>query len=244
MSFLIDDAVPEWVLLDEDLFDVVLANAIHNACQHGKEEGSVEIHVNVTNNALVISVFNMPGTKNAELMILQHEKGHNFLLEEAEHTAAYYQLGTNQSTYLGLGEVVQAASVLNASVSLVFADNKVKFRMELELLIATATSAVPALPPLPAGMQLICADDDPAPRAGYKGLIRKLNVDKERCMILGKTYEEAMHLPETVLQLAAKHGDSNVICILDQVFPHSPCQALQWLALKSLASPIIISNDP
>ena len=228
VSFVIGQSVPQWVLFDEDLFDVVLANVLHNACQHGKQEGAVEICVNfdVTKSTLAISVSNEPGAKHVESMALQHEKGPNFLFREVEHTAAYYQLGTSQSTYLGIGEVQMAALVLNASVSLIFGDAKVTFQMEIEVVIATAIDNVTAaLPPLPPGMQLICADDDPAPRAGYRGLIRKLNIDKERCLILGETHKEALHLTETVLTVAAKHGDENVLCVFDQVCHTAPMAA-------------------
>jgi len=51
-------------------------------------------------------------------------------------------------------------------------------------------------------------------RKGYKPLI---NVSKaEDSMVLGESYEEAAGLVDTVLAEAAKRGDGNVVCILDQ----------------------------
>ena len=74
---------------------------------------------------------------------------------------------------------------------------------------------VPATPNqkvLPAETLLIAADDDIIARRGYKGLIKKLQVQES--MILGETYEEVANLVQTVMD--QKRAHRNVVCIFDQ----------------------------
>ena len=68
-------------------------------------------------------------------------------------------MGSADSTFLGTGEIKHAAAAMKngASTELRFEESSVLFRMEMNLHEATPPQIDSALPPLPAGMRLICA---------------------------------------------------------------------------------------
>ena len=63
-------------------------------------------------------------------------------------------------------------------------------------------------------LMMICADDDPMMRIGYRGVVKVLERVKES-KILGATYTEASSLVTTVLGAAEVYGDENVVCVFD-----------------------------
>lgn len=85
---------------------------------------------------------------------------------------------------------------------------------------ANAVPAAAAVPALPAATELpplllFVVDDDAAPRAAGKGIIRKLNASTES-KILGASYEEVQQVPELVLQADADANGALVVCLFDE----------------------------
>ena len=69
---------------------------------------------------------------------------------------------------------------------------------------------------LPAGLAIICCDDDDIPRIFASTLLASAAADEGESLILGETYEEVAGLVDRVLEMAARLGDERVLCILDQ----------------------------
>jgi len=115
----------------------------------------------------------------------------------------------------------EAAAAMDASIDLLFVGGEephTVFTLTTELRPCLAEAATPAdegdLVALRPGTLLICADDDLIARKGYKPLIKLSKA--EASLVLGESYEEASGLVKTVLAEAAKRGDGNVVCIVDQ----------------------------
>ena len=122
----------------------------------------------------------------------------------------------------------EAAAAMDASIDLLFVGGEEPHTIftlttELRPCIAEPAAEVDAeaapaaegdLVALQPGTLLICADDDKIARICYRPLIKLSKA--EDSMVLGESYEEAAGLVDTVLAEAAKRGDGNVVCILDQ----------------------------
>ena len=81
---------------------------------------------------------------------------------------------------------------MEAKISMVFYSDHVLFQLDLPFV----PCAVPEVQQeteqqLPTGCFLMCADDDAAPRASYKGLAKKLKMTEQCFLVLGKTHGEA-----------------------------------------------------
>jgi len=217
----VQDSIPQWISFDTLLLDICLDNAISNAYSHGKESGRIGMQVQLTGLRLTFLLHNEPGENHAKARILQAElqassSGQHDLLQSKLY--AENQIGSSASTFLGLGEISQAAAIMGAAATLRYEEDRVVFKLETQL---DSTSLVPAatdieLPPLPKEVILICADDDKLPRAGYQGLRKKLGLPNERCLILGERHVEVKNLAQTVLDIGRRHSDRNVVCIFDQ----------------------------
>ena len=114
----------------------------------------MELDVSVDDAKLVIQLRNEAGTNHAKGLALQQQY-ENITPE----IAAENDLGSADSTFLGSGEIKHAAAAMKngASTELRFEESSVLFRMKMNLLEATPPQIDSALPPLPAGMRLICA---------------------------------------------------------------------------------------
>jgi len=71
---------------------------------------------------------------------------------------------------------------------------------------------------LPTGMIAVACDDDRAGRTSLKGILkqRSLNLNLDKSLICGETFEEAESLVEKVLSMAHEYGDERILCIFDQ----------------------------
>jgi len=207
----------EYVLLAWDTVDIIMDNALHNAAAHGEENGHVQMTWSEIDGRLVASLENNPGPNHEDAMQLQTLHGTNYLFHK-ESNARISEIGNTHSTFEGRHEMMKAAELLGGEISLVFRERKVVFSLSLELCISSAPAATSLGPgiKLPEGACLLCADDDRAPRAGYSGLAKVLNLQPPDTIILGETYTEAQSITDCVLQEAKERGDHNVICILDQ----------------------------
>jgi CheY-like chemotaxis protein len=223
LSIDVDPAVPKWLLASAALLNIILENAIHNAIEHGERSGQITMSLSVLDSeSLLIAIKNGAGRNHAAALRMQSDHGDDALMSNREGLDLG-GIGSAQSTFLGMGEMREAAAVMGASLSLVFYPQSgmtpphTLFSLKIGLK-PTSAPVIPAdegeVPPLREGTVMLCIDDDHAPRIGYKGLIKKLKVKESA--ILGRTHAEAFCFVETVLTAAEAHGDLNVVCILDQ----------------------------
>jgi len=217
MEIAVQENVPTWVLTDAFLLDICLENAVHNAYAHGEKDGVVLINVSMGEaGAIRFEVINKPGPNHSKGYELQKSKTQESDLHKLSKQAAINQMGQAQSSYLGLGEIATAAAALGATTSLTWQQDSVTFSLVCKMHKAPISELSRALPQLPNGMRLICADDDFGPRRAFEGLRKKLNISKECCVILGETHAEISNLVLLVLDTAALYGDRNVMLIIDQ----------------------------
>ena len=103
------------------LLNIIVGNAIHNATQHGKRSGAVALRLDVAADTgkLLISVENDAGKNHAVALRMQQAHGTNAILANKD-AVDMKGMGSSQSTYLGMGEMQQAAAVMGAEASLVF----------------------------------------------------------------------------------------------------------------------------
>lgn len=208
----VDSLVPQWILLDQGVFDIIAGNALSNARVHGKNEGIVHIGCIVDCGRVVLTIRNQPGDN--------HTKARRVMPTNSIECADAFKtshLGNVDSTFLGLNEITDAVPYLPAGeVSLVFNECEVIFTLSFELAEVAAMGTHPTTMPLPNGTAVICIDDDKCTRLQYKGLVRKLELDPEKCLVLGETFDEVKRAPEIVMQHASRY--KNVIVITDQNF--------------------------
>ena len=118
----------------------------------------------------MVSISNAPGEHHAQALAMQASGGAITLDSQAFASA---NLGSRQSTYLGMNEMQQASQAMRAQISLTFREECTTFSLRFKLIIATATPKVDTdLPPLPAQMWLVAADDDRGARVGFKGIAK------------------------------------------------------------------------
>jgi len=80
--------------------------------------------------------------------------------------------------------------------------------------LPNATVADPALPP---GMVFVCCDDDDIPRIFAESvLLPAARADIHASQVIGETYEEVLHVPDLVMELAERHGHDRVCGLFDQ----------------------------
>ena len=129
------------------------ACSVSNAYTHGPDGGSVELGVSVHGEKLVIWLRNEAGANHAKGLALQEKDG-----SVTSTIAAQNDMGSAESTFLGSGEIQQAADAMKqgASTELRFEESSVLFRLEMDLHEASPLQIDSALPPLPPGMRLIC----------------------------------------------------------------------------------------
>ena len=220
MKFEVSSSVPDWVLLPIPVLGIILDNAVHNATTHGKEDGEMRLTAKVVSEGrLHITLRNEAGENHDEALRLQAEKGTNFVF--AKERISLAEIGSKQSTFLGRQEMLDAANAMDATVELLFVAGTEDVPPHTIFTISTDLQ-VPGVErasmeeddTLQPGAMLICADDDAAPRLGYRGLVKRVRPTHH--LILGETHDEVKNLAATVLEAAREHGDGNVICIFDQ----------------------------
>jgi CheY-like chemotaxis protein len=221
----VDEAVPQWAMLSLHLIKIILSNATHNATEHGKRGGPITLSVGVgMGNRLVFRLENEAGLKHDAALHLQGVHGENMLMRGSGSPAIdKSSIRSDTSTFLGVKEMMDAADAMGAVTSLTFhpdtEEGTARVLFSLECALVPGTKPTPRSDSetgtLREDIVLICADDDALPRLQCKGLARKLNA-QNNLMVFGATYAEVAGLTDTVLRVADKHGDENVICIFDQ----------------------------
>ena len=120
LSIVVDPAVPAWVRISCPLLNIIVGNAIHNATQHGKRSAPVNLRLAVTDTGqLLVTVENEGGKNHETALRMQQVHGNNAILMQ-KREVDMKGMGSAQSTYLGVGEMRQAAAVMAAKTSLVF----------------------------------------------------------------------------------------------------------------------------
>jgi len=204
-------------VLDIYIVMLMLSNAISNARMHGESSCQVCLGVFTQAARIILTVTNRPGKNHGKCCELQAQYGHNFLIEnrsdpEISSVISHAQIGSADSTFLGVSEMKQLADIISSKTSHEFLPAMVRFTCDAML----QTMGESHLPP---GMIYICADDDFAARAAYKGMLRmpEINADLTNSVILGKTRAEADQLKDHVLSVAKHYPKEQIICIFDQV---------------------------
>ena len=223
LEIIVDPAVPKWLLASSVLLKIILENAIHNAVQHGKKQGHIALSVSMLGaSSLLITIENEAGRNHAAALEMQKRHGKAAIMSQQQEIDLS-SIGSSSSTFLGMGEMGEAAGLMSAALSLEFHPQSglVAPGTLFSLTVDSTPTSAPEIqddegevPSLKEGCLLVCCDDDAAPRIGYKGLVKKLK--PKQSMILGATYEEAASLVEAVLTAAKEVGDANVVCIFDQ----------------------------
>jgi len=215
-----ESAIPAVVVLDIYIVMLMLSNAISNARMHGESSCQVCLGVFTQAARIILTVTNRPGKNHGKCCELQAQYGHNFLIEnrsdpEISSVISHAQIGSADSTFLGVSEMKQLADIISSKTSLEFLPEMVRFTYDVML----QTMGESHLPP---GMIYICADDDFAARAAYKGMLRmpEMNADMTNSVILGKTRAEADQLKDHVLSVAKHYPEEQIICIFDQNMDH------------------------
>jgi len=220
MTIELDDNVPEWLMLPLLPLAIIMDNATHNATTHGKPAGNLSLKITCREDRLLINLENAAGKRHKEALEMQSRHGENALLRNDVGDLDLASIGSGQSTFLGRGEMQNAAAAMatDTTLSLVFHPTTVSFTVDTKMIpgVAPESSVSTGSLKLRENTVLICADDDYAPRASYSGLAKKLKVEPARVKVYGATYAEAAALPSTVLEAAAVHGAENVVCIFDQ----------------------------
>jgi CheY-like chemotaxis protein len=169
---------------------------------------------------LLATIENEAGKNHATALKMQNDHGTDAITSQ-QSEVDFSGMGSSSSTFLGMGEMQEAAALLGASLSLVFYPESGLTAAHTLFSLTTGLRPTVApkqdntdVPPLREGIILVCVDDDQAQRIGYKGLVKKLKVTQS--LILGGTHQEAFGVVELILSLAEAHGDENVVCILDQ----------------------------
>ena len=187
-------------------------------------------HVRSDLATLHVTMINSAGEGHEQLRTLQHQHGLNFLLNT--HLAVEL-IGAKDSTFLGMREISLAGAVLNAAVTVTFEESQVVTSVALPVVVVEREVPLPeeveedafcpvadpsqadfgTLQPL---MFIMC-DDDKAPRAMARALLKKpeLAATPDSC-VLGELHAEVQSVPELVLRASAANGALNVVCMFDQ----------------------------
>jgi len=201
------------------------------------------IGVSGSKKELCCTLINPAGECHSASLELQAKLGMNFLLSTSPQQLQ--DIGSSHSTYLGMREIVTAAKLLDAAVQISFEETCVIASIQFEALpeaqspqmspvirAFTSPAQIACLSSLPMQKQdaevllapaipvvneviIIALDDDKAPRALAKGLIRLVGAS-DQSVILGEFYNEAINVSQPVFEAASKVGEHNVVCVFDQ----------------------------
>lgn len=211
--------IPQWVLFDAGVLDIVMSNAVSNARSHGENGGIVKISAYVSDedscNSINLHVVNKPGICHDKWVAIQNQnENQSEGICANGYIARTNGLGGSQSTFLGMKEIKGASDILHGAAELKFEEDAVRFTFQFPLHELPLVHGSSELAPLPNDLALVFVDDDYATRAQYKGLAKKLKLDADCFQILGATYAEASSVSEAVMDMANKY--TTVLCIFDQ----------------------------
>ena len=212
-------------ILDHRLFTSLIRNLINNAEVHGASGGSILVEVNIIDGVVRIRITNMAGANHAKCLELQETNGRNFLLNQHnEMIASTQQIGSADSTFLGMREITDTAALLDGRVDILFEERHVVSTLELfniqfvqaaDPSVQAIEAAAAAPEPMPAGVKFIVCDDDKAPRSLAKGLLKKLETSAQS-LILGETMLGVADVPSIVSDEMATRGPHSIVCMFDQ----------------------------
>ena len=187
-------------------------------------------HVRSDVGTLHVTIINSAGEGHAQSQKLQQQHGLNFLLDT--HLAIGLS-GAKDSTFLGMREISLAGVVLDAAVTVTFEESQVVTSMACPVIVVERTVPLPEevkvdpIDPIAVSSQAdsstlqplmyIMCDDDKAPRAMAKALLRnpKLAATADSC-VLGEFHAEVQSVPELIRHASAANGTLNVVCMFDQ----------------------------
>jgi len=206
----VHEEFPRWLMADEGLVELIFDNVIHNAQHHGLRDGEIKITLRVGDRVVVLTVTNKPGPNHDRNLALQAERGENNMIRDcATNMQHRSQIGCNDSTFMGLCEIEQAAKAMGSRANLKFQQESVEFSLTMPMVLPeheTATAELPvnapksiALPAnesqpselstnepeliqLPEGTVLVCAHDDKISRMMLNAIIhlQGLNADQTK----------------------------------------------------------------
>ena len=215
------------------VFSHLIRNLAHNAEVHGGKSSTISMtvavaHVTRDKAKLCVTIINSPGVGHANAFQLQQHYGPNFLFQDHLNGTL---IGSKDSTFLGMREISQAAVLLNAEVSVLFEESQVVTLVacpvdvvEIEVPLAEEVAVAISIDAsnetllgVPHQVMYILCDDDKAPRAMGRGLLRnpRLPSTPDSC-VLGEHYSEVKLVAEMVLGATGEKGAMGVACIFDQ----------------------------
>ena len=261
----VHEGIPRLLMADQDLAELILDNAVHNAQQLGLQDGTIQITLRADSNTVVLTVTNKPGPNHDRNVALQVQRGETSMIRDCAPNMQYRnEIGCDDSTTRGLSEIEQAANAMAARANLIFKQESVEFSLTKQMVLPEHENAteLPANAPksaalptnesqssehsakepepteLPEGTVLVCVDDDKVSRMMLNAIIHLpgLNADQFKSTVLGETLQEAHGLVQTVMDIAARVGDRKVICIFDQMLEYGTDMVLGTDATAHLRS--------
>ena len=209
------DTVPQWIAIDVFVLHMILRNVI-NTLQGEQMALSVDY---LSEKSTLIVVLTTTHHVMSQKALQAEIKIINGYLQDSG-SSGVLTAGNNNSPLHKLCNMRQTAKCISAHLSLQLLHKEIKFTLSCPV-----TSGEDPTGKLPAGTTLICADDDKIARVRHKMCAKRvLNAaDVQRSKIIGETYEEAVGLVDTVIEVAERQKDHTIICILDQVLDCNHC---------------------
>jgi len=230
--FVLDEVCTDTVRTDKQVLTCILFNATQNASTHGEKGGPVRVTATVTDGELRVTVANRPGANHDKLLAALHAQqtptgewellGADLLGVE-RNVLKSTGCGAEGSTFQGLNEMAVFASAFRppADTHVWVLPEGVLFELRVPVTVVAPPTSGDAhgddeALALPKGLAFVCCDDDSIPRMCAGVVVDRAEADAAESLILGESYEEVAGLVERVIGLAARLGDSRVVCIFDQ----------------------------
>ena len=152
----VPEEFPRLLMGDEGLIELVFDNVIHNAQQHGLQDGEIQVTLRVGSKTVVLVVTSKPGPNHDRNLALQAERGENNMIRDCASNVQYRkQIGCNDSTFRGLSEIERAAKAMGARANLAFQQESVEFSLTMQMVLPeheTAPTELPANAPTPTAL--------------------------------------------------------------------------------------------
>ena len=118
MTIRIYPTVPDWIMVPKLLLSIVIRNALHNAGIHGEKDGRLLLSISLDGDRLLFQLQNQVGPHHKLRYRCNHCTAKAWCLTALDLGS----IGTSASTFLGMGEIQQAANAMGATATLVFHD--------------------------------------------------------------------------------------------------------------------------
>jgi len=182
MTIRIHPTVPDWIMVPKLLLSIVIRNALHNAGIHGEKDGRLLLSISLDGDRLLFQLQNQAGPQHKTALQMQSKLGHGMVFDKSLDLGS---IGTSASTFLGMGEIQQAANAMGATATLVFHDaptdataGHVVFGLQMKLVLA---NAVPDMRAFRGDAMLVCADDSKIFRLQYQMVAKLLQARASYC---------------------------------------------------------------